>query len=447
MAADGAGDGVQPAHGGEAVEVSDEVTQVVEYAAGIDVAKGFGMGWTRGPGARPGRTRQKVWRVNATFTEVTALMDHLVCAGIQRLVLESTSDYWRIWYYLAEAAGLEVWLVNARGVKHLPGRSKSDRLDCVWLCKLNEWGMLRRSFVPPEPVRDLRALTRLRANPTHDRVRHQNRIEEETRSAHDQWRGTPTLSGPSRALAPAGFCLFPACVVAGPGCHRRRCDDDFGARVVGDLRGTADDNAGAFPGPLGGVEGYFLGHPPVLVERRPVNGPVGQVGRRAIGRPGGGAPSCLPLVGLHPDQRVDQVRHIPAPGAVPFDDQQRAAGRDLERSFPAVLVPSRRPVPDRLAVVRGHQDPVNQQAGPAEAGVFPGDVIGVDDSRSGDQLAVTSTSTFARARVLNSQTAGPPSKAKRGKMIRAALRPPHQDRENRGQYRSFVTAIAGLLPL
>ena len=70
-----------------------------------------------------------------------------------------------------------MWLVNARDVKHLPGRSKTDRLDCVWLCKLNEWGMLRRSFVPPEPVRDLRALTRLRANLTHDRVRHQNRIE------------------------------------------------------------------------------------------------------------------------------------------------------------------------------------------------------------------------------------------------------------------------------
>ena len=80
-------------------------------------------------------------------------------------------------HYLAEAAGLEVWLVNARDVKHLPGRSKTDRLDCVWLCKLSEWGMLRRSFVPPEPVRDLRALTRLRANLTHDRVRHQNRIE------------------------------------------------------------------------------------------------------------------------------------------------------------------------------------------------------------------------------------------------------------------------------
>jgi hypothetical protein len=121
------------------------------------------------------------------------------------------------------------------------------------------------------------------------------------------------------------------------GCDRRRCDDDLGARVAGDLRGAADDSVGAFPGPLGGVEGYFLGHPSVLVERGPTNGPVGQVGRGAIGRPGGSAPSCLPLVGLHPDQSVDQVRYLPAPGTVPFDDQQRAAGRDLDRSFPAAL--------------------------------------------------------------------------------------------------------------
>ena len=48
--------------------------------------------------------------VTATFAAVVALMDHLVCQGVERLVLESTSDYWRIWCYLAEAAGLEVWL-------------------------------------------------------------------------------------------------------------------------------------------------------------------------------------------------------------------------------------------------------------------------------------------------------------------------------------------------
>ncbi len=167
-----------PVPGDAGAEVTDEPVQVISRAAAIDVAKGSGMVCMRLPHeSRAGRRTQKVWEVTATFAAVVALMDHLVCQGVERLVLESTSDYWRIWYYLAEAAGLEVWLVNARDVKHLPGRSKTDRLDCVWLCKLNEWGMLRRSFVPPEPVRDLRALTRLRANLTHDRVRHQNRIE------------------------------------------------------------------------------------------------------------------------------------------------------------------------------------------------------------------------------------------------------------------------------
>src|SRR5512142_2312944 len=80
-------------------------------------------------------------------------------------------------HYLAEAAGLEVWLVNAKDVKHLPGRGKSDREDSVWLCKLNERGMLRRSFVPPEAVRDLRSLTRTRSRLAQDQVRHQNRVE------------------------------------------------------------------------------------------------------------------------------------------------------------------------------------------------------------------------------------------------------------------------------
>lgn len=120
---------------------------------------------------------QRTWQVLARYGEITALMTELVAAGIERLVLESTSDYWRIWYYLAEAAGLEVWLVNAKDAKHLPGRPKTDKLDCVWLCKLNERAMLRRSFVPAEPIRDLRALTRLRSRLAQDQARHQARIE------------------------------------------------------------------------------------------------------------------------------------------------------------------------------------------------------------------------------------------------------------------------------
>jgi len=52
-------------------------------------------------------------------------------------------------FYLLEAAGFETWLVNAKDVKHLPGRPKTDKLDCIWLCKVAERQMLRPSFVPP----------------------------------------------------------------------------------------------------------------------------------------------------------------------------------------------------------------------------------------------------------------------------------------------------------
>jgi len=91
------GAGVAPEHGDDGAEVAEDRVQVVEHAAAIDVAKGSGMVCTRVPGSRPDRRRQKVWRVEATYAQVIALMDHLRCEGIQRLVLESTSDYWRIW--------------------------------------------------------------------------------------------------------------------------------------------------------------------------------------------------------------------------------------------------------------------------------------------------------------------------------------------------------------
>ena len=83
--------------GGEGAEVAEERVEVVTYAAAVDVAKGSGMVCTRVPGSRPDRKRQAVWQVDATYAAVVALMDHLRCEGIQRLVLESTSDYWRIW--------------------------------------------------------------------------------------------------------------------------------------------------------------------------------------------------------------------------------------------------------------------------------------------------------------------------------------------------------------
>jgi len=97
--------------------------------------------------------------------------------GSGHLTLESTSDYWRIWFYLLEAAGLDVQLVNARDVKNAPGRPKTDKLDAVWQAKLTERGMPRPSFVPPAPVRVLRDYTRLRTDLTRERTRYWQRLE------------------------------------------------------------------------------------------------------------------------------------------------------------------------------------------------------------------------------------------------------------------------------
>ena len=78
--------------GDAAGEASEDRVEVIERAAAIDVAKGFGMVCTRVPGSRPGRRLQKIWRVETRYQEVIALMDHLRAEGMQRLVLESTSD-------------------------------------------------------------------------------------------------------------------------------------------------------------------------------------------------------------------------------------------------------------------------------------------------------------------------------------------------------------------
>jgi transposase len=80
-------------------------------------------------------------------------------------------------FYLLEAAGFETWLVNAKDVKHLPGRPKTDKLDCIWLCKVAERQMIRPSFVPPPPFRKLRDLTRYRADLVAARTAEKNRVE------------------------------------------------------------------------------------------------------------------------------------------------------------------------------------------------------------------------------------------------------------------------------
>src|SRR5271166_4021391 len=167
----------EPAVVAEPVEIPDaEHEVVIERAAAIDVAKVTGTVCVRLPG-KSGRRFSRVWEVSARTGVIGELAQQLIELEVEKVTVESTSDYWRIWYYLMEAAGLDVQLVNARDVKNVPGRPKTDKLDSVWLAKLTEKGLLRPSFVPPAPIRRLRDYTRLREDLTRDRSRYWQRLE------------------------------------------------------------------------------------------------------------------------------------------------------------------------------------------------------------------------------------------------------------------------------
>ena len=156
----------------------EEHEQMVERVAAVDVAKASGMVCLRTPHETISQRRvTKVWPVAATTAALVELGDHLRCERVTRVVLESTSDYWRPFYYLLEAAGLTVWLVNAAQVKNVPGRPKTDKLDAVWLAKLAERSMLSPSLVPTEAMRQVRDLARARFDLVEDRTRVKQRIE------------------------------------------------------------------------------------------------------------------------------------------------------------------------------------------------------------------------------------------------------------------------------
>ena len=162
------------------VRVVEDV-EIIERVAALDIGKAEVVCCVRVPDeSRSGRGAGRCQQVRtfATMTRsLTELSDWLTGLQVTRVVMEATSDYWKPPFYLLEAAGFEVWLVNAHEVKHLPGRPKTDALDAVWLCKIAERQMIRASFVPPAPIRRLRDLTRYRVDLIGDRGREKNRVE------------------------------------------------------------------------------------------------------------------------------------------------------------------------------------------------------------------------------------------------------------------------------
>ena len=160
------------------LEETNDTEELIARVAALDIGKASLVCCVRVPSPdTPGKRLQEV-RTYATMTRsLLVLAERLAGLGVTRVVMEATSDYWKSPFYLLEAHGLEVWLVNARDVKHLPGRPKTDRLDAVWLCKVAERQMLRPSFVPPPEIRRLRDLTRYRADLVGVRTAEKQRVE------------------------------------------------------------------------------------------------------------------------------------------------------------------------------------------------------------------------------------------------------------------------------
>ena len=147
---------------------------MVERCAGLDVHKDTVVACVRAPDPHGGRLSEV--RTFGTFTvELLALRDWLLSCGVTLVAMESTGVFWRPVFYLLEDA-VECWVVNAAHMRNLPGR-KTDVADAEWIAQLVEHGLIRPSFVPPPPIRELRTLTRYRKTQIEERAREVQRLD------------------------------------------------------------------------------------------------------------------------------------------------------------------------------------------------------------------------------------------------------------------------------
>jgi transposase len=147
--------------------------RLIERCAGLDVHKASVTATVRVVGEQGARQIQ-----TRTFRTTTAglvlLRDWLASFGVTVVGMESTGVYWKPVYYLLEDE-FDCWLLNAQHLKNVPGR-KTDVADSAWICQLVEHGLVRPSFVPPRPIRELRDLTRYRKALIQERTREAQRL-------------------------------------------------------------------------------------------------------------------------------------------------------------------------------------------------------------------------------------------------------------------------------
>jgi transposase len=146
---------------------------LIARCAGLDVHQATVVATVRVPDEQGGR--QSVTETFGTMTaDLLALRDWLQAYGVTHVALESTGVYWKPVYYVLEDR-YTLLLINMQELKHVPGR-KTDVKDSEWLAQLLECGLLKASFVPPPPIRELRDLTRYRVQQVRDRAREVNRL-------------------------------------------------------------------------------------------------------------------------------------------------------------------------------------------------------------------------------------------------------------------------------
>ena len=157
---------------------------------------------------RPGAVRL-IESFGTTVPDLLALHDWLAGLGVTHVAMESTGVYWKSPYYLLED-DFEVLLVNAAHVKHVPGR-KTDTIDAAWLALLLSRGLLRPSFVPPPPIRELRDLTRYRKALINEKSREVNRIHKTLEDA-----GVKLSSVATDVMGVSGRDMIRALIAARP---------------------------------------------------------------------------------------------------------------------------------------------------------------------------------------------------------------------------------------
>jgi transposase len=178
--------------------------RVVERCAGLDVHRDTVTACVRVPGV-DGERVQELREFGTTTVELLALRDWLMAWGVTVVAMESTGVYWKPVFYLLED-DFECWLLNAKHLKNVPGR-KTDVADAAWIAQLVEHGLVRPSFVPPRPIRELRNLTRYRKALIQERTRESQRLDKILQDA-----GVKLSSVASRTLGVSGKAMLEALV-------------------------------------------------------------------------------------------------------------------------------------------------------------------------------------------------------------------------------------------